>query len=104
MGNSNGAVLGGRYAYLHPEIKKMLLVNGPLMMNWLQTKSGVEQFSGEEVIFVYGDRDPSYKYLGLLGVIEGPGKRSVITVEGADHNFKDMEEEFYTLAEKYLLL
>jgi len=103
MGNSNGAVLGGRYAHLHPESKKMLLVNGPLMINWPQTKRGVEQFTGEEVTFVYGDRDPSYKYLGLLGVIERPGKRSVITVEGADHNFKGRDEEFLTLAEKYLL-
>jgi len=103
MGNSNGAILGARFAYRHPEIKKMLLINGPLMINWPQTRKGVEKFIGTDIVFVYGSEDPSYRYIELLTLIKSVKKVSVITVADADHNFKGMESAFHLLPEQYLL-
>ncbi len=57
MGNSNGAILGARFGHSHPELKKMLLINGSLMINWPQTKAGTEKFTGEKIVFVYGCGD-----------------------------------------------
>ena len=62
MGMSNGAILGARFGHLHSEIKRMLLINGPLMINWPKTKKGLEKFEGESVVMVYGSLDPSFKY------------------------------------------
>lgn len=91
VGISNGAILGARFAYNHPEIKKLLLINGPLMINWPQTARGIEKFSGESVTFVYGDKDPSFSYVPILDAIKSNCRIEVRTVEGADHQFTGME-------------
>jgi predicted esterase len=103
MGHSNGAILGARYAHNHQEIKKLLLINGPLMINWPQTKKGLEQFQGESVIFIYGSKDPSYRYCGLIECINSNVAAELIIVEDADHNFSEMMDEFCELPGKYLL-
>lgn len=102
MGMSNGAILGARFGHLHSEIKRMLLINGPLMINWSQTKKGLEKFEGESVVMVYGSLDPSFKYAEMIEFIDNPGKIRLITIEGADHNFKNMDECFQSLLEEYL--
>lgn len=63
---SNGAILGARFGHLHSEIKRMLLINGPLMINWPQTKKGLEKFEGESVTMVYGSLNPSYEYAKMI--------------------------------------
>lgn len=103
MGVSNGAILGARYGYCYPEIKKMLLVNGPLMINWLQTKKGIERFRNERVTFVYGSEDPSYDYRETISLIQSESEVILVIVEGADHNFKGMENCYGRLVENYLL-
>lgn len=102
IGMSNGAILGARFGHLHLEIKRMLLINGPLMINWHHTKKGLEQFDGECVTMVYGSLDPSYKYAEMVGFIDNPGKIRLVKCEGADHNFKNMDELFQSLPEEYL--
>lgn len=103
MGYSNGAILGARYAHKYQEIKKLLLINGPLMINWPQTKSGVEKFQGERVVFVYGSKDPSYKYCGLTEYINSTVKVELVIAEDADHNFSEMLDYFCDLPMKLIL-
>ena len=38
MGQSNGALIGAWFGYKYSKIKRMLLVNPPLMYNWHKTK------------------------------------------------------------------
>lgn len=102
IGMSNGAILGARFGHLHLEIKRMLLINGPLMINWPQTKRGLEQFEGECATMVYGSLDPSYKYAEMVEFIDNPGKIRLVKCDGADHNFKNMDELFQSLPEEYL--
>ena len=102
IGMSNGAILGARFGHSHLEIKRMLLINGPLMINWPKTKRGLEQFEGECVTMVYGSLDPSYKYAEMVEFIDNPGKIRLVKYEGADHNFKNMDELFQSLPEEYL--
>ena len=103
MGVSNGAILGARFGYLHREISKMLLINGPLMINLPQTKKGAEKFQGKSITFVYGKLDPSYRYSEILSLIKSSSKIQLIYVDQADHNFKGMEEIFADLPILYLL-
>lgn len=102
MGMSNGAILGARFGYLYPEIKRMLLINGPLMINWPQTKKGLEKFEGERVTMVYGSLDSSYMYAEMVGFVNNPDKIRLVKFEGANHNFRDMDECFQSLPIKYL--
>ena len=104
MGMSNGAILGARFGYLHPEIKRMLLINGPLMINWPQTKKGLEKFNGEFATMVYGSLDPSYMYAEMVGFIDNHRKIRLVKCEGADHNFKNMDEYFQRLSEEFLFI
>ncbi len=103
MGNSNGAILGARFGYLHPEVKRMLLMNGPLMINWPQTKLGVQRFEGERIVFVYGSKDESFRYVKLINNLLVGEKIQLEIIEGADHNFVGMDREFFELTEKYLI-
>jgi len=103
MGNSNGAILGARFGYLHPEIKRMLLINGPLMINWPQTKLGGQMFEGERIVFVYGSKDASFRYVELIKNLLVGEKIRLEIIEGADHNFAGMDRVFFELVEKYLL-
>ena len=96
VGISNGALVGAQQAYQVEEIQRMLLLNGPLMINWHKTKAGVEKFNGDEVAFVYGENDPSYKYFDLLGLIDSKQVKKY-SVAGADHNFSNMPKEFQEL-------
>ena len=102
MGYSSGAIFGAKFAYLHPEIKKLLLINGPLMINWIHTKRGIERFKGDEVVFIYGSKDPSFRYIGLIDFINSIAKISIVSINGADHNFSKMIERFHLLPEEYL--
>lgn len=96
VGFSNGAMVGAQQAYQIETITRMLLINGPLMFNWHKTKSGVEKFKGNEVVFVYGENDPSFKYFDLLGLIKSGVVKKYLAA-GADHNFSNMAEEFKDL-------
>ncbi|MBR5129856.1 MAG: alpha/beta hydrolase [Alphaproteobacteria bacterium] len=102
FGHSNGAVMGARYAWKYPQIKRLCLVNGPLMINWHQTKEGVGSFQGECMVFIYGEDDFSVKFVGLFNLID---KKSVSAhiIPGADHHFVGMLDEFIELPEKYLV-
>ena len=102
FGHSNGAVMGARNAWKYPQIKRLVLVNGPLMINWYKIRDGIEKFKGEQMVYVYGEEDPSFKFAGLVNLVGNPAV-SLITVPKADHNFYGMLDEFEQLPEKYLI-
>ena len=93
VGMSAGALIGAQQGYLNEEIKSMLLINGPLMINWPKTKRGIEKFEGKIVEMLYGTKDPSYKYYEILKCINSD-KLIAREIEGADHNFIGMQDVF----------
>lgn len=96
IGFSDGANIGAQQGYLIPEIKRMLLINGPLMINFHKTKRGICAFENEKIEMVYGKQDPSYKYVELLDSIDSR-ILLVNTLENIDHNFTNALPEFEQL-------
>ena len=101
LGYSNGALIGAWFGIKYPKIKRMALVNGPLMYNLYKTKEGALSFKGESINFIYGKYDQSIGYVELLKSIEND-KIKVFIEEGQDHNFSKSEEDFQKIPEKYL--
>ena len=96
IGYSNGAYVGAQQAWKVSIIKHALLINAPLMINFFRTKEGAEKFKGEQMMFIYGDKDPSFQYFELLELIENDLVQSFY-VEGADHNFTGMQDKIEEL-------
>ena len=101
LGFSNGALIGAWFGVKYPKIKRMALVNGPLMYNLYKTKEVATSFEGEYINFIYGDLDPSIKKIELLKRIEND-KIHVYIEEGPDHHFSKSDDEFQQIPEKYL--
>lgn len=101
LGYSNGALIGAWFGIKYPKIKRMALVNGPLMYNLYKTKEGALLFKGESINFIYGEYDQSIGYVELLKSIEND-KIKVFIEEGQDHHFSKSEEDFQKIPEKYL--
>lgn len=102
MGHSNGALIGAWFGANYPRIKRMLLVNGPLMYNWHKTKEGILNFSGERIVLVYGSLDQSIQYTGLIEPLLNE-KVKLEIIEGQDHHFSKDTFDFKTLPEKFLI-
>ena len=60
VGHSNGAALGIINAWQFPEIKKLVCINAPLMINPHLLLRGMKKFSGEKMTLVYGSNDASF--------------------------------------------
>lgn len=101
LGYSNGALIGAWLGIKYPKIKRMALVNGPLMYNLHKTKEGALSFKGESINFIYGEYDQSIGYVELLKSIEND-KIKVFIESGQDHHFSKSEEDFQKIPEKYL--
>ena len=97
MGVSNGAAQAIQSEYVSAKIKKMLLVNIPLMINLHKTKEGIKNYKGR-LICVFGSKDPSFNYLPLIQDFRNV---NVAVVPNQDHNFSNGDEFLY-LPEKYL--
>lgn len=102
IGHSKGGTIGAQYGYKYSCIKRMLLINAPLMINYHKTKDGLSKFNQEQVIMVYGDLDPSYKYTELLNGIQNK-KFKYFIIKGQDHHFSKSMIEFKKIPEKYLI-
>lgn len=100
MGHSNGARIGLYWGYTQPKIKKMLLINSPLMMNLHNIKDGLKQCDDKKIYLVYGKNDPSYVYTTLLDRILNDNVTLDI-INRADHHFTNMIEEYIQIPEKY---
>ena len=101
LGYSNGALIGAWFGVKYPKIKRMALVNGPLMYNFHKTKEGALSFNGAMISFIYGEYDQSIGYIDLLKNMEND-KIKVFVEKGQDHHFSKSEESFQEIPEKYL--
>lgn len=101
LGYSNGALIGAWFGINYSKIKRMALINGPLMYNYHKTKEGALSFCGERLSFIYSEYDQSIGYVGLLDSIKND-KIKVYIEEGQDHHFSKSEEEFQRIPDKYL--
>lgn len=101
LGYSNGALIGAWFGVKYPKIKRMALVNGPLMYNFHKTKEGALSFNGDIISFIYGEYDQSIGYIDLLKNMEND-KIKVFVEKGQDHHFSKSEESFQEIPEKYL--
>lgn len=101
LGYSNGALIGAWFGVKYPKIKRMALVNGPLMYNFHKTKEGPLSFNGDMISFIYGEYDQSIGYIDLLKNMEND-KIKVFVEKGQDHHFSKSEESFQEIPEKYL--
>lgn len=100
FGHSNGGTRGLELAYAGVSFTKMILVNMPLMINYHKTLRYFAAIPETEIISFYGAFDPSYAYVPYLR-----GKFENLTVEvidGADHNFRGMQDEFIGLCDRLL--
>ena len=102
MGLSNGGYIGAAYAHLYPKMKRMLIVNMPIFVNWHKIKDGMKQFNGKQATFIYGTLDPSYKYVEMLTLLNKDNIKLEI-IKDADHNFVGKLDEFIALPNKYLV-
>ena len=66
IGASNGAYQNILLAGVLPEVKRMLAINMPLMINFHQTVDALRALDGVAKRFVYGTKDQSYPYLPHL--------------------------------------
>lgn len=101
IGVSNGAIIGTLYGTDVKEIKKMLLINMPLMINFHKIKEKLKENKDKKIIFIYGSLDPSFKYIELLNYIENTNLK-IISIENQNHNFSKDINEFISLPQKYL--
>ena len=101
FGHSKGGQMLVSYAYMYPMIRNVLAVNVPLMINLHKTKAGIKNFEGNKIHMIYGDRDPSFPYAGILDSSLS-SRFGYSIVKNADHNFENMSEEFISLPERFL--
>ena len=100
MGHSLGALIGGCYAYKYPKIKRLLMVNSLLHVNFHKLKNGLDNFQGESVL-ISGEKDQSHVYIRMMDKIQNPNFKYIV-IPNADHNFSASVEVFITLPERYL--
>ncbi len=101
MGISAGGSFLGAYAYRYRQIKKLLLVNPVIQINYNHLLNGLEN-SSADVTIVLGESDPSYKFLFMLDSVKRENIRTV-SVPNADHHFSGKEnfELFIKLPEAF---
>jgi len=98
FGHSNGCVKGLELGASGIAFSKMVLVNMPLMLNFHKTVQWINKMPGSNIVTVYGETDPSYRYIPFLESKNLPNVE-IVKVDGADHNFKGMMEQFIELSE-----
>lgn len=102
MGHSNGALIVAWFGVDYPKIKRMLLVNAPLMICFDKTKKGIMRFNGEKMVIVYGGLDQSFSYVDLLKPLCND-KIKLEIIDGQDHHFSNECFDFKKLPEIFLL-
>ena len=93
VGIDEGATYGLSQLRHKQKFEKMVLINMPMTHELGKTIELLNGIDRNNIKFVYGERDESYKYTPLL-------KRlyiDVFTVKGADHTFSDMMYSFVML-------
>lgn len=98
IGASNGGYQSILLAEKMPEMKSILCINMPLMINFQKAAKLLERMEGVEKIFAYGSLDPSFSYLPFLEIKRIPNSK-ILRFDGADHNFTGMTKDFIALSD-----
>lgn len=101
IGNSIAGTIGAKYGYNYSSIKKMLLINSPLIFNSDKVVEGLSKFNQDKVDLIYGSLDQSIKYIELINLCNNEKVKYHI-IKGQNHNFENGLELFISLPEKYL--
>ncbi|MBQ7343719.1 MAG: hypothetical protein IJW53_03020 [Clostridia bacterium] len=101
FGHSNGGVKGLELSCVGIGFKKMVLVNMPLMINFHKTVDRIKATPKTRIIAVYGEYDPSYKYIPFLER-KGLSNVEIVKFQGVDHNFEGRLDEFVELADRLM--
>lgn len=101
LGFSNGALIGAYFGINYPKIKRMLLVNMPLIYDINLIKNNLNNFNNEKVTIVYGSLDYSINLPENIKNIKS-NRLDIKVILNEDHYFSKDEEDFYSLPEKYL--
>ena len=101
VGISNGASIGAAQCRKIEKIKDAILINAPLMINFHKIKEGAKKFRGNNMYFLYGEDDPSCRYIEILDSIKNTAcKYKIIKGEGHDFSKESLIYELnYFLAE-----
>ena len=101
VGISNGASIGAAQCRKIEKIKNAILINAPLMINFHKIKEGAKKFRGNNMYFLYGEDDPSFRYIEILNSIKNTAcKYKIIKGEGHDFSKESLIYELnYFLAE-----
>ena len=101
VGISNGASIGAAQCRKIEKIKNAILINAPLMINFHKIKEGAKKFRGNNMYFLYGEDDPSCRYIEILDSIKNTAcKYKIIKGEGHDFSKESLIYELnYFLAE-----
>jgi len=92
IGVSNGAVIGALQGNKIESIRRLILINGPLMINFDRFVKGLQSCGGNRsVCLIYGEKDPSRPYTCLFEKYPLSNTRLLIE-EGCDHNFIGKED------------
>ena len=98
LGVSKGGLIGCWYGAQYPQIKRMMVLNAPLMINFYnRTVPAIQKFAPHSLTMIYGSLDPSYRYLSFAEKYA-----QVKVIENADHNLRGMEHIFAELVEQLL--
>ena len=96
LGFSNGALIGAYFGINYPKIKRMLLVNMPLIYDINLIKNNLNNFNNEKITIVYGSLDYSINSLENIKDIKS-NRMDIKVVPNEDHYFSKDEEDFYYL-------
>ena len=99
LGISKGGLLGCWHGANDPNIKRLVSINAPLMINFHnRTLPAVKAFSKERLTLLYGSLDPSFRYIPFISK-----HANVIIVEGGDHNLRGASISTQDIADQFLL-
>ena len=94
VGISNGASIGAAQCGKIEKIKNAVLISAPLMINFHKIKEGAQKFRGDNMYFLYGEADPSFRYIEILNVIKNTAcKYKIIKGEGHDFSKESLISE-----------
>ncbi len=96
VGNSSGANYGAWYGWQISNVKKMLLFNPIINLNFHRTKECVERFDGQ-ITFAVGEHDPSFKWCEILPKRQNV---SVLKLPGQGHHIDS--EVFINIVMEFL--
>lgn len=85
IGISDGARKGIKEIAKNKLVNKALLINMPIMINWLKIKEAIIHFQGDKLKFVYSQFDPSIKYINLIKNIDN-NKINLNIINNEVHN------------------